>query len=95
MLAKAKLNITVLVSKALIDSDIRHDNIVSVNIMLNDYNDIKEVIKIIKNTKSIYIYTYIYIYSYIHISICIYSYIHILLVLDVVLKSLKLFMKKT
>ena len=45
-LGKDNLNtIEVLVSKALVDSYIRHDNFVSVNNILKEYNEIKEEIK--------------------------------------------------
>ena len=46
LLGKDKLNtIEVLISKALIDSYIRHDELVSVNNVLREYNEIKEEIK--------------------------------------------------
>ena len=46
LLGKDKLNtIEVLISKALIDSYISHDEFVSVNNVLREYNKIKEVIK--------------------------------------------------
>ena len=43
MLAKSKLNtIEVLISKALIDSVISHDEFVLINNILKEYEDIKE-----------------------------------------------------
>ena len=46
MLAKIKLNtIQVLISKVLIDSDIRHDEVVSIDNMLTEYDEEKEEIK--------------------------------------------------
>ena len=46
LLAKTKLNaIRVLISKALIDLIISHDEFVSVNNMLKEYDDMKEKIK--------------------------------------------------
>ena len=46
-LAKSKLNsIEVLISKALIDSNISHDEFVLINIGLKEFYDIKEDIKI-------------------------------------------------
>ena len=46
MLAKPKLNIIeVLISRALIDSNISHDEFVSVNNVLKEYDDIKGEIK--------------------------------------------------
>ena len=46
MLAKSKLNsIEVLISKALIDSNISHDKFVLVNNMLKEYDDMKQEIK--------------------------------------------------
>ena len=50
LLAKTKLNsIEVLISKALIDLYINHDDFVSVNNVLREYNKIKEEIKNHKN----------------------------------------------
>ena len=47
MQAKTKLNIVeVLISKALIDSNIRHEEFVLVNNFLKEYNGMKEEIKI-------------------------------------------------
>ena len=47
MLAKSKLSsIEVLISKALIDSNISHDELVLINNVLKDFYDIKEEIKI-------------------------------------------------
>ena len=49
MLAKIKLNsIKVLLSKALINSNISHDEFVLVNNVLKEYNNMKEEIKILK-----------------------------------------------
>ena len=46
MLAKSKLNsIELLVSKALIDSNINHDEFVLINNMLKEFYDMKEWIK--------------------------------------------------
>ena len=46
MLAKSKLNsIEVLISKALTDSNISHDELVSINNMLKEFYDMKEEIK--------------------------------------------------
>ena len=46
MLAKSKLNsIEVLISKALIDSNISHDEFVLINNVLNEFYDIIEEIK--------------------------------------------------
>ena len=46
MLAKTKLNKKgVLISNALIDSSISHDEFMSVNTMLKEYDDMKEEIK--------------------------------------------------
>ena len=46
MLGKSKLNTNeVLISKALINSYISHDEFVSVNNILREYNEIKEEIK--------------------------------------------------
>ena len=46
MLAKSKLNsIEVLISKALIDSNISHDKFVLINNMLKEYDDMKQEIK--------------------------------------------------
>ena len=45
MLAKTKLNTIVLISRALIHSNISHDKFVSVNNTLEEYDDIKEEIK--------------------------------------------------
>ena len=51
MLAKSKLkSIEVLISKALIDSVISHDEFILINNVLKEYNDIKEdLIKFIKD----------------------------------------------
>ena len=49
LLAKSKLNnIEVLISKALIDSVISHDEFVLINNILKEYNEIKEEIKNLK-----------------------------------------------
>ena len=49
LLAKSKLNgIEVLISKALIDSIISHDEFVLINIVLKEYNKMKEEIKNVK-----------------------------------------------
>ena len=49
LLAKTKLNtIEVLISKALIDSYINHDKIVSVNNVLREYNEMKDEIRYLK-----------------------------------------------
>ena len=46
LLGKSKLNtIEIVISKALIDSYISHDEFVSVNNVLREYNEIKEEIK--------------------------------------------------
>ena len=46
LLAKNKLNvIEVLISKALIDSNISHDEFASVNNVLKEYDDAKEEVK--------------------------------------------------
>ena len=53
MLAKTKLNkIEVLYSRALIDSYISHDEFVSVNNVLREYDDIKEEVKNLKTSTS-------------------------------------------
>ena len=53
MLAKSKLNgIEVLMSKALIDSNISHDEFDFMNNMLKEFDDIKEDIKISVANKS-------------------------------------------
>ena len=49
LLAKSKLkNIEVLISKALIDSVVSHDELVLINNVLKEYNDMKEEIKNLK-----------------------------------------------
>ena len=46
LLGKGKLNtIEVLISEALIDSNISHDDFVSVNIVLREYYEVKKEIK--------------------------------------------------
>ena len=53
LLAKSKLNsIEVLISRALIDLNIRHDEFVSITIVLKEYNDIKEEMENLK-TKTV------------------------------------------
>ena len=50
MLAESKLNkIEVLISKALMDSVISHDEFVLVDNALKEYNEMKEQIKNLKN----------------------------------------------
>ena len=50
LLVKNKLNIIeVLISKALIDSNISQDQFVSVNNVLREYDDMKEIIKNFSN----------------------------------------------
>ena len=50
MLAKSKLNsIEVLISEALIDSNISHGEFVLINNVLKEYDDMKEEIKNLKN----------------------------------------------
>ena len=50
LLAKTSLNtIEVLISEALIDAYINHDELVSVNNVLREYNEMKEEIKNPKN----------------------------------------------
>ena len=49
LLAKSKLNsIEVLISKALIDSNISHDELVLTNNVLKEYDDIKQELKNLK-----------------------------------------------
>ena len=49
LLAKTKLNsIEVLVSKALANSNVSHDEFVLINYMLQEYDDMKEEIKFLK-----------------------------------------------
>ena len=51
MLAKTKLNtIEILISRALVDSYISHDKFVSINNVLEEYNDMKEAIKNLKTS---------------------------------------------
>ena len=53
MLTKSKLNsIEVLISKALVDSNISHDEFVLINNALKEFHDIKEEIKIPVTNKS-------------------------------------------
>ena len=50
MLAKSKVNSTeVLISKALIDSNINHDEFILINNVLKEFHDAKEEIKISNN----------------------------------------------
>ena len=50
LLAKNKLNeIVVLIPKAFIDSYINHDELLSVNNMLGEYNEMEKEIKSLKN----------------------------------------------
>ena len=54
MLAKSKLNsIEVLISKALIDSNISHDGFVFINNVLKKYDEMKEEIKNLKTSSSL------------------------------------------
>ena len=49
MLAKSELNsIEILISKALIDSNISHDEFVLINNVLKAFDNVKEEIKILK-----------------------------------------------
>ena len=49
MLAKSKLNtIEVLISKALMDSVVSHDEFILINNVLKEYNEMKEEIKNLK-----------------------------------------------
>ena len=58
MLGKDKLNtIEVIISKSLIDSYISHDEFVSVNNVLREYNEIKEEIKNLETSVIYYIKT--------------------------------------
>ena len=53
VLAKSKLNtIEALISNALIDSYISHDNFVLLNDVLREYDDMKEEIKNLETTSS-------------------------------------------
>ena len=45
MLANSKLSIEVFISKALIDSNISHDEVVLMNNVIKEYGDMKEKIK--------------------------------------------------
>ena len=50
MLAKSKLNyIEVLISKALVDSNISHDEFALINNVLREFYDMKEEIKNVSN----------------------------------------------
>ena len=58
MLGKDKLNaIEVIISKSLIDSYISHDEFVSVNNVLREYNEVKEEIKNLETSVIYYIKT--------------------------------------
>ena len=49
LLAKSKLNrIQVLISKAIIDSDISHDELILINNVLKEYEEMREEIKNLK-----------------------------------------------
>ena len=55
MLAKSKLSsIEVLISKALIDSNISHDEFVLINNMLKEFHDLKEEIENSNGKQTIY-----------------------------------------
>ena len=55
MLAKSKLNdIEVLISKALINSNISHDKFVLVNNVPKEYDDMKEEIEKLKTLKTVF-----------------------------------------
>ena len=50
LIAKAKLNsVEILMSKALIDTNITHDELVSINNVSKEYDDIKEGVRNLKN----------------------------------------------
>ena len=50
LIAKAKLNsVEILMSKALIDTNITHDELVSINNVSKEYDDIKEEVRNLKN----------------------------------------------
>ena len=54
MLAKSKLNsIEVLISKALIDSNVSHDEFVLINNVLKEFYDMKNKSKVIITNKSL------------------------------------------
>ena len=54
MLAKSKLNsLEILISEALIDSNINHDEFVLINNVLKKYVDVKEEIKNLKDLNSL------------------------------------------
>ena len=58
LLAKTKLNIIeVLISKALMDSYIKHDNFVLVNNVLKEYNEMKKEVKNSEMLWNVYIKT--------------------------------------
>ena len=55
MLAKSKLNgIEVLISKALINSNVSHDKFVLVNKVPKEYDDMKEEIEKLKTLKTVF-----------------------------------------
>ena len=50
LLAKAKLNsVEILISKALIDTNITHGELVSINNVSKEYDDIKEEVRNLEN----------------------------------------------
>ena len=50
LIAKAKLNsVEILMSKALIDTNITHDELVSINNVSKEYDDIKEEVRNLEN----------------------------------------------
>ena len=54
LLGKSKLNsIEVLISKALIDSVISHDELILINNVLKEYNEMKEKMKNLKTKSSL------------------------------------------
>ena len=54
LVAKSKLNSIVLISNALTDSNIIHDEFVLINNMLKEYDNMKEEIKKIKDLSSLW-----------------------------------------
>ena len=57
LLAKSKLNsIEILISKALIDSNISHDEFILINNFLKEYDDMKEEIKNSNSSSKILVY---------------------------------------
>ena len=68
LLAKSKINCReVLISKALIDSVISHDEFVLINNALKEYNEMKEEIKKIKDLIKFIKYFSLFIKQYYHI----------------------------